>query len=494
MAIHVRLTNVATRKWKLLRKKFYQLASVVAVVSVIFAAMILYLVRIFSPVPPATQFTAYVENGEKMEEDASSESSAQDAVRQVQVTVQPVIVTTAPVDVSLAEVDIVLDADLLADTEFSMEVGMDVGDLGSGAGGLGGQGAGSGRGGSGRGKGGGGLGRNDDVQVVLVLDASGSMDSLFQAVASSLDELIGVLKTCDINGNKASVNVGIVVYGAARENGSPWQLSPFSLETEKMRAEVSGVVCDGGNEPFGEAIMFALKEYPWNMRNREQMLKVIFIAGNEHLTQGREDYRRAMSFAREKGVIVNTIHCGGENMEWKQAAKLGGGEGVLFDMSRARAHNPQANLEAERRRAENIAALYNLAILPLGSPGEQARHQEELKRRPPLPPVSNTQAVKEWARSNLQSLVRGYSWDAVELCRRLQGKCTIDSLGGRGNMPLSLRSKSDEDLLIHIQDLAQERSGIIAALQQVRSSGSFVDTMLNVLTRQAAERNITISP
>ena len=135
MAIHVRSTRGASRQWKLLRKMFFRMSAIVAVAAVLLSALVLYLVRIFSPVPPVSEFVAYMESGEKMEEEASSPSSSYDAVRQVNVQVQPVIVTTAPVDVSLAEVDIVLDADLLAEEDFSLETGMTTGDLGTGGGG-----------------------------------------------------------------------------------------------------------------------------------------------------------------------------------------------------------------------------------------------------------------------------------------------------------------------------------------------------------------------
>lgn len=490
MAIHVRSTRGASRQWKLLRKMFFRMSAIVAVAAVLLSALILYLVRIFSPVPPVSEFVAYMESGEKMEEEASSPSSSYDAVRQVNVQVQPVIVTTAPVDVSLAEVDIVLDADLLAEEDFSMETGMTTGDLGTGGGGGDGRDSGTGRGGSGRGKGGGGLGNNDDIQVVLALDASISMQALFQAVAASLDELIGVLRECSINGNKARVNVGVVVYGQAKNNGKPFVLSPFSVETDKIRAQVNGVMCDGSLEHCGEAIQFTLRNFPWNMRNRSQMLKVIFLAGDESFTQGPVRYEKAMEMAKEMGVIVNTIHCGGENMEWKHAASLGGGEGLSFDMN-AQGLNPAARQEAERNRAASIAALYRLEVLPIGSPAEQKACMDVYNSRPPLPNPSNLEAMRAWNRQNLATLIRGYSWDAVELSRRLQLNCTLDTLGGRGNMPPQLRTLSDGQIMDRIFNLAQERGGLIAMIRQ-ENSGGFIDKLLETLIRQADKRNIQI--
>lgn len=494
MAIHVRSTQIARRRWERLRRQFRRLAAIVAIVLVFFSATILYLVRIFTPVAPMTQFTGYTEPGPKMDQmEESSSSSSSNAVNRVQVQVQPVIVTMADVDVSLAEVEISLDADLLAETDVSLDTGFETGDLGSGGRGLGdgdGNGDGSGRG-RGRGKGGGGLGNNDDVQVVLVLDASGSMGYLFQAVAESLDELIGVLRQCDLNGAKARVNVGIVVYGQLRDNGNPWQLSPFSLETDKMKRDVAAVSCDGGDERCGEAIMYALKEYPWNMRNRSQMLKVIFIAGNESFSQGRISYRKAMSLAQEMGVIVNTIHCGGEDMEWKNAAKVGGGEGVIFQGNTGNAHSREQD---ERNRMHNLRVLAELPVLPIGSPEEQEKYMQEHGKRVPMPKTQDMTQLREWSRAHAGGLIQGYPWDAVEMCRRLgSNECTLDMLGGRGNLPASLRAKSDEQILEHIRDLADERQGLIKLVGSSADQGAFIDTLLNVLSRQAQQRGITIT-
>ena len=38
----------------------------------------------------------------------------------------------------------------------------------------------------------------------------------------------------------------------------------------------------------------------------------IFIAGNEPFTQGPVNYAESCKAAITKGIIVNTIHCGGE--------------------------------------------------------------------------------------------------------------------------------------------------------------------------------------
>ena len=193
-----------------------------------------------------------------------------------------------------------------------------------------------------------GKGLNDDVQVVLCLDASASMDKLFVEVSNSLDMLMDSLTSCSLNGKKACVNLGIVVYGQAEDNGAPHVLAPFTTDVKSMRSKLKEVQCDGAAEPCGEVIDFALNNFEWNMRERSDVLKVIFIAGNEDFQQGSLDYHTAMQEAKSKNVIVNTIYCGlpeeaamsdPQAREWADAASLADGMGLSIPMNGSSAGN-----------------------------------------------------------------------------------------------------------------------------------------------------------
>lgn len=484
MAIHVRSTRRASRLWRELRRRLARLAAIVAILFILVNGVILYLIRVFSPPPPRASFEAWQEppGGQDVGEVQESARSVS-AATPMQVDVMPVIITMAdalPLP-EVVEVDFDDSEELTDDS--SVDLGSDWGDAaGSSGGGKGGQGSGGGRG-SGK-----GMGYNDDVQVVLALDASGSMDRLFQAVANSLEELLRTLGECRVNGQHARVNVGIVVYGHSLGDGVPYELTPFSLELEMMRDKVSSINCDGVYENCGEAIDFAVKNYPWNKRRRRQLLKVLFIAGNESFDQGSVNYRDALAAAQEQGIIVNTIHCGNPNPEWRSAARLGGGEGLTFAMD---AVSPHASHHTTT--GELIAELYRMPILPIGSPAEQAAIREEYANRPPLPDTNDEKALRAWSKQHLVALLRGSRNDAVELCRQLGLRVSVADLGGRGNLPPELRGIQDENQLVAtVADLARKRQDIINKLR-VRDNSSFIGKVLDTLIIQAAERGIEIT-
>ncbi len=484
MAIHVRSTRRASRLWRELRRRLARLAAIVAILFILVNGVILYLIRVFSPPPPRASFEAWQEppGGQDVGEVQESARSVS-AATPMQVDVMPVIITMAdalPLP-EVVEVDFDDSEELTDDS--SVELGSDWGDAaGSSGGGKGGQGSGGGRG-SGK-----GMGYNDDVQVVLALDASGSMDRLFQAVANSLEELLRTLGECRVNGQHARVNVGIVVYGHSLGDGVPYELTPFSLELEMMRDKVRSINCDGVYENCGEAIDFAVKNYPWNKRRRRQLLKVLFIAGNESFDQGSVNYRDALAAAQEQGIIVNTIHCGNPNPEWRSAARLGGGEGLTFAMDAVSPHAAHHTTTGEL-----IAELYRMPILPIGSPAEQAAIREEYANRPPLPDTNDEKALRAWSKQHLVALLRGSRNDAVELCRQLGLRVSVADLGGRGNLPPELRGIQDENQLVAtVADLARKRQDIINKLR-VRDNSSFIGKVLDTLIMQAAERGIEIT-
>lgn len=482
MAIHVRSTRRASRLWRELRRRLARLAAIVAVLFILVSGVTMYLIRIFNPPPPRVSFVAWQEppGGQEVGEVQESARSS-GAVTPMQVDVQPVIVSTASVLPLPEVIEIELDdsEDVVADASL---------DMGSGLGEASGDGqgdSGGGHGGRGSGK---GMGYNDDVQVVLALDASGSMDRLFLAVANSLEELLRTLGECQVNGQKASVNVGIVVYGHSSGDGAPFELTPFSLELETMRDKVRSINCDGVYENCGEAIDFAVKNYPWNKRKRRQLLKVLFIAGNESFDQGSVNYRDALAAAQEQGIIVNTIHCGVPNPEWRSAARMGGGEGLTFAMDEF-----AENVEQRTSPGELIEELYRMPILPVGSPAEQAALREEYAKRPPLPDKNDDKAVRAWIGQHLSSLLKGSRGDAVELCRQQGLNVSIDALGGRGNLPPELRGIADEKQLIAtVADLARKRQELINQLR-VRDNSSFISKVLETLIAQAAGRGIDIT-
>lgn len=389
---------------------------------------------------------------------SSSSSSSASAAADVDV-VPDIIVANTGSAVSLDELALgdESDGEGSGDNGFSL-------DIGNGNGSGNGRGAGSG-GGAGGGGGKHGLGLNNNIQIVLALDASGSMDYLFKEVSASIERMVTTLCRSRVGNRPASVNVGILAYGAARGNGAPWKLTDFTTRTEVLRRELSRVQCDGVNECCGTAIAYALNEFQWNRRPDARVLKVLIIAGNQDFHQGDIDARTAIANLQEAGIILNTIHCGtddGEDVEqWKEAAHLGGGVAMRMEE-----RDTASRVAHESRLADCgmlLRQLTMLPALPLGSPDEQKKRLAAWeKTKKSLPPKNSD--IPAWAQQHAPDLALP-DWDAAEQYRRLGAQANLAALGGRGNLPAELRNLPEESICEQLAEVARQRRELLNKLK-----------------------------
>lgn len=408
---------------------------------------------------------------------------AEEAAKSASITPDIIVTTAAEDSFSVPTIPFDMADGLGSDATGLFDFGLGLSGEGSGAGGGTGTGSGSG---SGSGSGGGSKGYNDDIQVVLALDASGSMDQLFVAVANAINDVLTTLGNAKLNGKKTKVNVGIVVYGQGKDDGKPFILSRFTTNVGKLAAEIGKTACDGAEEHCGAAIQLAVQRFPWNMRERDDMLKVIFICGNEPFNMGKVDYRAAIAQATAGNIIVNTVYCAeAADEEWQHAALLGNGRGLTYNFT----GSTMTKREADKQRRSALTELSRIPLLPIGSPAEQKERLQQNKQ--PSAPPSNAKALAKWVSANRELVLDGVEWDAAELCRRIGiDTFSLDHIGGRGNLPLSLRGQSDIEALQSIRAAAKARDYQLSRYKEC--TNEFAEQILETLQEQALSKGIVI--
>lgn len=486
MAIHVRSTDTVRTKISSIVRRLVGIALLLALLVLLFPAVALYLKKIYWKQDAGSSFVTYTPPKEKPKEAKPIKKEESLAVEESSAAPPPSVMLTATNSPYEMDIPVGVMGDLTEGISSDGDSGFGLAGFGDGLGdGLGSGGIGDG---DGDGDGGKRAGYNDDIQVVLLLDASGSMQELFQAASASMENVLTTLSDAKLNGKKTKVNVGIVIYGQLEHNGEPMLLSPFSTQVRKIRARLEKVQCLGGNEVCGAAIDFAVRSFPWNRRERDDMLKVIFVAGNETMEQGSVDYRVAIAAATEQNIIVNTIHCGEPDVEWEEAAALGGGVGLSLDIRNAGAEKSASADDWYKL----YKALHDCAPLPYGSPAAQKVHIDALNKAVG-PPKNNEAKMNAWLRDNKQRILLGYEWDAIEVCRLMpEDEFTLDAIGGMGNVPVSLRGKSEPEIIASLRALAQKRQNLLDEYKRFKASGDLGGKILSVLQDQAAEKGITI--
>jgi hypothetical protein len=176
------------------------------------------------------------------------------------------------------------------------------------------------------------------IQVALLMDTSSSMDGLIEQAKSQLWSIVNELAMAEYNGTKPTIEIALYHYGNdgldAKKNYIQ-QILPFTTDLDKVSEELFKLKTNGGNEYCGAVIEDATLNLAWTESNED--LKLVYIAGNEPFNQGGVDYKKACREAISKGIIINTIYCGGENEGvnsfWKEGAQLADGEFITINMN-----------------------------------------------------------------------------------------------------------------------------------------------------------------
>ncbi|MEO9572196.1 MAG: vWA domain-containing protein [Polaribacter sp.] len=185
--------------------------------------------------------------------------------------------------------------------------------------------------------------KKQTIKVALLLDTSNSMDGLINQAKAQLWQIVNELSYAKYGMQKPNLEIALYEYGnsnlSARE-GYIKQVLQFSNDLDEISEKLFSLTTNGGNEFCGQVIKTSLKELSWGKNKND--LKIIFIAGNEPFTQGKINYKDAITDANEKNVIINTIFCGeynnGISGMWKDGADLGNGDYLTINQDKKIVH------------------------------------------------------------------------------------------------------------------------------------------------------------
>ena len=167
------------------------------------------------------------------------------------------------------------------------------------------------------------------VEVVFVLDTTGSMSGLIQAAK---DNIWSIARTMASAQPQPEIRVGLVAY---RDRGDAYvtQVVNLSPDLDSMYAKLMDFSAGGGGdgpEAVNEALYAAVHQVQWSQDPKAY--QVIFLVGD---AQPHMDYPDDVKFpvtlkaAAAKGIIVNTIQAGDDpntRSTWQQIAQLSQGE------------------------------------------------------------------------------------------------------------------------------------------------------------------------
>jgi hypothetical protein len=182
-------------------------------------------------------------------------------------------------------------------------------------------------------------GQRASVDVAILLDTSNSMDGLISQAKSQLWTIVQQFAKAKKNGQTPVLRVALFEYGnnnLPAAEGYIRQVVPLTDDLDKLSEALFALTTNGGDEYCGQVIDQCVTRLDWS--KEPNGYKAIFIAGNEPFTQGSVDFHKSCKRAIESGIVVNTIHCGGQqegiNGQWQAGALLAEGEFFNIDQDR----------------------------------------------------------------------------------------------------------------------------------------------------------------
>jgi Mg-chelatase subunit ChlD len=316
-----------------------------------------------------------------------------------------------------------------------------------------------------------------DVDLVIALDVSGSMEGLIESAKQRLWDITNELAQAR---PLPALRVAIVSFGRpsyGEQTGFVRVDLPFTADLDAVNATLFAFQTDGGDEYVARAIQTSLDSLQWSQQ--AQALRVLFVAGNESAAQDpRLTLEQATAAAAKRGIVVNALYCGSDNDQdaesWRRVAAGTNGLYASIDQQAAAVARVATPFD------ERLAALneeINATYVAFGSAGEQGRANQ-------LAQDGNAAAMSPAAAASRTVAKAGAlyraEWDLVDAVQSGKPLADIPAAelpaelaalpGGEREAYVREKAERREALQKEIGVLAAERSQYLA--QQSRDGGA----------------------
>jgi hypothetical protein len=305
------------------------------------------------------------------------------------------------------------------------------------------------------------------VEVAFVLDTTGSMGGLIEGAKR---RIWSIARRIGEGRPRPDLRIALVAY---RDLGDDYVTRVFDLtsDMDQVYQNLTSFQAQGGGdtpEHVSAAISDAVHKVSWS---RQAGMQVIFLVGDAppHLDyQDGYDYRRHVREARQRGIAVETVQCGGDPETarvWTQIASLGGGHYARID---GQGGMPVMVTPVDAELARLNAEL-GATVVAGGTREEQKAVSKRLDARAAMPAAAAAEAASYYA--GAASLAER---DLVAMAPAAQ-KNELERLRAQpaADMPKPLQSKSDKEALAYLEAQKQKRQqlqGRIAELQKERDA------------------------
>ena len=293
------------------------------------------------------------------------------------------------------------------------------------------------------------------IDIVFCIDCSGSMGGVIESAKQKVWAIVNEVARAKPT---PTLRIGLLGYGQADR---AFRTTELSSDLDEVYENLMAFDANfGGDEWVGLMIHKAANEMTWS--DGDQVLKVIYVVGNETAQQGTVDYKTSAPEAIAKGIMVNAIYCGNEGTDvrttWQEVARLADGQYLEIDPSGGTilVATPYDDQLAQLNQQLNETYLGYGRQREAGAAAQSAQDSAAA--------TLGTAVVAERAVAKSTVLYSNARWDLVDAVAQPDFKLAeIEA----EDLPDEMRSMTPEQRLAHIEQKAQQRKQVQAEIQEL---------------------------
>ncbi|MFM8331605.1 MAG: VWA domain-containing protein [Candidatus Methylumidiphilus sp.] len=306
------------------------------------------------------------------------------------------------------------------------------------------------------------------IDVVFVLDTTGSMGGLIQAAKEKIWAIASSMAQAQ---PAPEIRLGLVAY---RDRGDAYvtRVVDLSADLDTVYAALMDFKAEGGGdgpESVNEALHDALHKISW--RQEASAYKVVFLVGDAPPHRDYQDdvkYTVSLNEAKQRGIVVNSIQCGNDGSataDWRQIAQLGGGS--YFQVGQA--GNAVAVATPFDKKLAELSAKLDGTRLYYGDAAEKAKQQAKMDAAKKLHTESSVESQARRATFNASSSGAANLLGDNELVEEVQsGRVDVTKIE-RDKLPEPLQNLAPAEQKAKIEETAKQRAELRQQINELSS-------------------------
>ncbi len=309
------------------------------------------------------------------------------------------------------------------------------------------------------------------VEVVFVLDTTGSMNGLIKAAKEKIWSIATTMAQAQ---SAPEIRMGLVAY---RDRGDAYvtRVVDLSDDLDSMYATLMGFQADGGGdgpESVNQALYDAINGVSWGQD--QKAYQVVFLVGDAPPHMDYPDdvkYPITLAAARDKGIVVNTIQCGHNGQttrQWEQIAQLGYGQ--YFQVGQAGSAVALAS-PFDNKLAELSAKLDNTRLF-YGSKEDKEKQRQKVEAADKLHAKSSVESRARRAAFNVSASGESNFLGEKELVEDVvSGRVDLSNID-KDSLPEPMQAMTPAARKAMIEETAERRNELKQQIQELSDKRS----------------------